>query len=53
MIVNKRKFNKGALQTNLHSGEVHINVKEINLYQEHPKNIITLTEFNQIALHRL
>ena len=56
MIVNKNKRSNNLGQNKV-GGEVSMysmdHKNKINLYQEHPKNIISLSEFNQIALHRL
>ena len=51
MITNKRKVDKaegsaGFVQTN-HE------LKQINLYQSHPMETISLHEFYQVALNRL
>ena len=36
------------------SGVVHINVKDkINMYDQHPTNVISLHEFHTVALNRL
>ena len=65
MIINKRKENPSgisrgvayAASENMGSGgQVAVwssSKGTINLYQNHPNNIITLHEFHQIALNRL
>ena len=50
MIVNIKKANKKQDD----AGVVHINVKEkINMYDQHPTNVISLHEFHSVALNRL
>ena len=50
MIVNTKKANKKQDD----AGVVHINVKEkINMYDQHPTNVISLHEFHSVALNRL
>jgi hypothetical protein len=50
MIVNNKRTNKKQDD----AGVVHINVKEkINMYDQHPTNVISLHEFHSVALNRL
>jgi hypothetical protein len=50
MIVNNKRTNKKQDD----AGFVHINVKEkINMYDQHPTNVISLHEFHSVALNRL
>ncbi len=50
MIINTKKANKKQDD----AGIVHINVKEkINMYDQHPTNVISLHEFHSVALNRL
>ena len=57
MIVNNKKTaGKSAVGgDNNFAAQVQINTQQrsINLYQEHPSEIISLHEFHQIALNRL
>lgn len=50
MIIN----NKRTIKKQDDAGVVHINVKEkINMYDQHPTNVISLHEFHSVALNRL
>jgi hypothetical protein len=50
MIVNKKNLPKNKDD----AGTVSINIKEkINMYDQHPTNVISLHEFHSVALNRL